>query len=229
MNRIARFLLVAGTVACISLPCFAQNASAPPTPFERQMAHIDFGLTAIGQFGKTVSGVVPQNSAPDAGATVSEHPSTTVGALANIRYTPKPYLGLEINYSYARYTESFYGSSASPAGQPFTIQTQVNETTFGYIVTPPHPIFGLQPYASAGFGSTRFRPTAGGGESSPIQWRATYYYTLGVQKEFADSHFGARLGFRQTFFLAPDFLENYLTILKHTDTAEPSIGFYLRF
>lgn len=236
MNRIARFLLAAGTVACISLPCFAQTTSAPPTRFERDMSHVEFGLSGMGEFTKAVSGPVLPTNAPDycvnpgpkppqsgcGDNVVTESASNTLGGLGNIRFTPKPYLGVEFNYTYARYTESFNT-------EPYLIQTQVNETTFGYLVTPPHPIFGLAPFASAGFGSTRFRPTAGGGEGSPIQWRATYYYSVGVEREFDESHFGMRVGFRQAFFLAPDFLENYLTILKHTDTIEPNVGFYLRF
>jgi hypothetical protein len=57
----------------------------------------------------------------------------------------------------------------------------------------------------------------------------TYYYSLGLQQSYANGHFGLRAGFRELFFLDPDFGQNYLTILKHATTYEPMIGFYLRY
>ncbi len=101
-------------------------------------------------------------------------------------------------------------------------------TSFGYLITPPHPIFGFQPFASAGAGTTDFKPTAGGGEGAPHQFRATYYYNVGLQKDVL-SNFGVRASFRENFFLAPDFGQNYLTIKRRTTTLQPTIGFYLRF
>jgi hypothetical protein len=38
-----------------------------------------------------------------------------------------------------------------------------------------------------------------------------------------------RVGFRQLIYLAPDFLQNYLTITRRTRTSEPTIGFFVRF
>ena len=139
-----------------------------------------------------------------------------------MRYIARPFVGFEGNYAYARYTESFNV-------QPLGIQTTANEYTLGYVATPEHPIFGFQPYASAGLGSIQFKPTRGGGQGVPVQARAAYYYSVGLQQEYFSSHFGLRAGFRQVFFLAPDFLQNYLTIKKHTITSEPTIGFYFRF
>ena len=43
------------------------------------------------------------------------------------------------------------------------------------------------------------------------------------------SHFGLRAQFRQIFFLAPDFEQNYLTIKHRTTTFEPGVGFFIRF
>jgi hypothetical protein len=165
-----------------------------------------------------VSPVANQGHGP-----VTQYGSNTVGVLAELRYIARPYIGFEFNYGQARYTEHY---SVSPG----EIQTKVQEYTFGYIATPPYPIFGLQPYLGAGAGATAFHPTAGGGEGAPEQARATYYYTLGVQKYLDDSqHFGFRAGFRQVFFLDPDFGQNYLTILKHSSTYEPQVGFYLHY
>ena len=144
-----------------------------------------------------------------------------MGALVNIRYVAKPYVGFEFNFTYARYTENY-------SYAPFGVQTNADEYTLGYIVTPKHTIFGLQPFASAGLGSTKFKPTAGGGQNLNAQARATYYYSLGVQEDIYP-HFGVRASFRQAFFLAPDYGQNYLTIKQHTYSSEPTLGFYLRF
>jgi hypothetical protein len=56
----------------------------------------------------------------------------------------------------------------------------------------------------------------------------TYYYSLGFTKDLSP-HFGLRAGFRELFFLDPDFGQNYLTILKHATTLEPTAGFYIRY
>jgi hypothetical protein len=110
----------------------------------------------------------------------------------------------------------------------FGIQSNVLEYTLGYIVTPSHTFFGFQPFASGGAGTIEFKPTTHGGEELPKKARMAYYYNVGVQQDFG-AHFGLRAQVRQLFYLAPDFGQNYLTILKHTTTFEPGAGFYLRF
>jgi hypothetical protein len=57
----------------------------------------------------------------------------------------------------------------------------------------------------------------------------TYYYAVGAEKSVLSPHFGLRVQLRQTFFKAPDFGQNYLTIQQHTWTFEPGAGFYLKF
>lgn len=232
MIRFARLLLAATPLACLVPALSAHAQTTTETPLMRQVSRLDLGISGMGSIGSDVSGKVLPPNAPNygTGSTVlSESPSNTFGALVNLRYIARPYVGLEFNYTYARYTETFTNVTLNQPQPPDQIQTGANEYSFGYIVTPPHPIFGLQPFVSAGAGSTRFKPTAGGGNGAPTQWRATYYYSLGAQKEFGDGHFGVRGAFRENFFLAPDFLLNYLTILQHTHTLQPNIGFYLRF
>ncbi len=195
--------------------------AAAQTSLDRQLQYLDFGVQAIGQFTGSVSGpvVLP---AVDSGALVSQNASSTVAALGTLRYTPRPYLGVEFNGSYGRFTEDY-------SVAPFQIQTEVNEFTFGYVVTPPYRIFGVKPYASVGAGTIRFAPTKGGGQGAPSEARLGEYYNVGIQKEILSDNFGVRVGFRQLFYEAPDFVQNYLTINKHTVTSEPMIGFYLRF
>ena len=212
-------LLAAFCLASLSGIAAAQSSST--TKLQQQLSYVDLGVHGIGQFTSSTSGPITIPAA-DVGTTVSQSASTTVGALVTLRYAPRPYLGAEFNGSYARFTEQY-------SVPPFQIQTQVNEFTLGYLVTPPYTVFGLKPYASAGGGIVRFAPTKGGGQGAPSEGVPGYYYNLGVQKIVLSDNFGVRVGFRQLFYTAPDFYQNYLTINKRTSTFEPMIGFYLRF
>lgn len=198
------------------------------TKLQQQLSKIDLGIHAVGEFSSTASGpvTIPSNNA---GQVVSLSPSNTVGALVTIRYVAKPYMGAEFNGGYARYTEDL-GGSVLQFSPPFTaIQTQVDEFTLGYLINPPYTILGVRPFASAGVGGLRFAPTRGGGEGAPPQGRVALYYNVGVQKDVIKDVFGVRAGFRQLFYTAPDFFQNYLTINKRASTSEPMIGFYVRF
>ncbi len=213
-------MLAAGVLAGSFAPAAFAQDNTQPSKYSKYLERMDFSLGGMALFNSTVSG--PRQAPELPAATVSESAGNTAGLLATLRYTAKPYFGIEYNATYARYTETFNVN-------PLQIQTGVTEQTFGYVVTPRQQIYGLQPVISVGAGSTRFKPTKGGGNSSPTQWRATYYYNIGVQKEFGDSHFGARVAFRQAFYKAPDFLLNYLTINKRTSSIEPNFNIYVRF
>ena len=237
MHSLSRALLATATLFLSVTGIAAAQASASTTALSRQFSRIDFGISAVGQFTGTVSGpIVPTGASncyigpPFTGPctnVVAQYASNTVGASGDIRYIAKPYIGVEFNYVWGRYTENY--SPAPNGNSSFQVQTTSNEYSFGWVVTPPHPIFGFQPFASAGAGTNQFKPTAGGGNGAPHQFRATYYYNVGLQKEILNSSFGIRVAFRETFYLAPDFGQNYLTILKHTTTIQPNAGFYYRF
>jgi hypothetical protein len=206
-------------IACVSASTV--RAQAPQTEWDRQLARTELGGTAIGIITKGVSGTNTLN--PPNEQMITQDGSTTVGVLGTIRYTKSPLIGLEGNYSFARYTENFSAYIIGGA------QTRVNEYSLGWVFHL-HNFFTTQPFVSVGAGTTGFHPTAGGGQGLPFQYRATYYYNVGLDKAlFRSQHFGARLAMRQVFFKAPDFGQNYLTIDKQTNTLEPSLGFYLKF
>jgi hypothetical protein len=225
MHSLSRALLATATLL-LSVTGIAA-AQTTTSAFARQLSKVDLGISGAGEFNRSVSGPILPSGAPNTGVNTAQYASNTVGALVNIRYTAKPYVGVEFNFGWARYTENY--TPAPNGSNLFQIQTTANEYSFGYLVTPPHPIFGLQPFASAGAGTTQFKPTGGGGNGAPHQFRATYYYNVGLQKDLFNGNFGMRASFRENFFLAPDFLQNYLTILKRTTTYQPTVGFYLRF
>jgi opacity protein-like surface antigen len=241
------FPLLAAALLVSTLGSAHAQTSAPPTAFGKQLDKVDLSIAGVGLFNTTVTGPVlstlatnycvsyPPAPAPPTGCganDITQFGSNTAGALVSIHYPVKPYIGLEFNYGYGRYTENFEGPGVTnflPTNTThFQVQTKVSEYTLGYLITPPHPVFGLQPFASVGVGAQAFKPTAFGGQEEPEKARMTYYYSLGLQKD-VNQHLGLRLGFRQLFFLDPDFGQNYLTILKHASTYEPMVGFYLRY
>ena len=195
-----------------------------PGPIQDVLSHVDLGVSGVGVISQSSSGPVLNNTQP--ATTISIKPSTTVGALVTIRYIARPLVGFEFNYGYARYTQDITGVSGTPG--VLGIQNNAKEYTFGY-VAHLHQFSGFTPFVAGGAGATVFHPTTNGGQGLRSQANATYYYALGAETNFGSQHFGLRAQFRQKFYLAPDFFQNYLTIDKHTNTIEPGIGFFIRF
>jgi hypothetical protein len=203
------------------------SAQAQVTALDRQLNRIDVAVSADGLSTKGVSG---NNYLGDS---VTQNASTTVGALVQIRYTKSPLIGFEGTYSYARFTENYVCSTcSSTAGStfptsPFGAQTNASEYSLGYVAHLPS-LFGFQPFAGGGAGVTAFKPTPLGGQGLPEKARATYYVDIGIEDQLT-RFFGVRAQLRDAVYKAPDFGQNYLTINKETFTAEPSIGFYVKF
>ena len=245
------YLLVPALLLCLlgltAPPAIGQEAT-PPTALQKQLSRIDFAITAIGEISSPVSGIeqrdahVPTvlNGTTYTSTTLLKiKPSSTVGELGTIRYTARPYLGFEFNFSNQRYTQDYTFTTTTTPNPPAPIastnylpggvQAGVRELTLGYVAHLKYRPFGITPYLGAGGGTIRFKPTPYGGQGLPFQYRAAYYYQLGLEDNFPGSHFGMRLGFRQLIYLAPDFLQNYLTITRRTRTSEPTVGFFVRF
>jgi hypothetical protein len=224
MLNVSRPWSVRSLFFCLSLlTCVSAStahAQAPETALQRQLNRLELGATAIGIITPEVSGTNAVN--PPNQQHITLDGSQTVGVLGTLRYTKSPLVGFEGNYSFARYTENF---SAYVIGGA---QTRVNEYSLGWVFHLP-TILTTQPFISVGAGTTAFHPTAGGGQGLPFQYRATYYYNVGIDKTLFSSNFGVRLGIREVFFKAPDFGQNYLTIQQQATTFQPSLGFYYKF
>jgi hypothetical protein len=225
MLNVSRLSCVRSVFFCLLLTAAGSTAEAqkPQTGLDRQLSRIDLGLVGVGVFNKDSNGFATVNG--KANTPVNLNPSDTAGVLITVRYTKSPYVGLEFNYSYARYTQNFTPFGSQPNGG---VQQNASEYTFGYVVHPKKEYFGFTPFASGGAGTTVFRPTPRGGLGLPEQARATYFGSVGAEA-LLSTHFGIRLQYRQLFFKAPDFETNYLTIQQHTTTYEPGVGFVLRF
>ncbi len=220
MLNVSRPSFVWSAVVCLlaSIAGSSARAQAPVSFLDRQLSRVDLALSGVGEITSAVSGTnylkVP----------ITLKVSTTVSPLVTLRYIKSPYVGLELNYGFARYTENFSPSSTIIGGA----QTKATEYTLGYVVHP-RQIFGIKPFVAAGAGTIAFKPTVLGGQGLPEQARAAYFYALGVEDTVFSPHFGVRVQVRQVFFKAPDFGQNYLTINQHTNTLEPGFGFFLRF
>ena len=217
------------TVAAVTMTgSAAAQAAAPVTFLDRQLERTDLAVSGVGQFTNNTNGTNYLQ------LQLNLVTSNTLGALATLHYQRSPLIGVEVNFGYVRYTENFTLTSTA-ASPPNTtsfnlgIQTNADEITVGYKAQIPRQFFGLQPFAGVGAGTIAFKPTSGGGQRLPSQYRAGYYYTIGVDTPLYGPHFGARAQFRQLFFYAPDFLTNYLTDKQRQITSEPSIGIFLRF
>jgi hypothetical protein len=189
--------------------------AATVTALDRQLSRVDIGVSASAYINSKTSGT------NYLGQALVDDPGNTVGALLQIRYIAKPYIGLEFNYSYARFTQNY-----STIGG---VQSNANEYTLGYVVHPGFSLLGLSPFAAVGAGTIAHKPTPGGGQSLTEQARAAYYYDLGVDDMFLGPHIGVRAQFRQVISLAPDYGQNYLTIKQRTISSEPTFGFFLKF
>ena len=230
MMNASRLISICGAV--FSLVLFASFAAAQTpaeTPLGRALDRVDLAVSGIGQFTPSNSGTT-SILVPEA---IQLVPSNTLGALAELRYTKSPLIGIQLNYSFARYTENFNVNPTTgtpPSQLPYVlgVQSKVNEYSVGYVAHGP-TVFGLRLFGGGGAGGIEFKPTAGGGLGLPPEVRFGAYYHVGVEQNFLSDHFGFRVQFRQVFYGAPDFNQNYLAIGARTNTVEPAAGFYLRF
>ena len=210
------------------LPAVAFAQQKPETALSRQLDRIDLAVNAAGSFTTNTSGnsYLPQ--------LVALSPSNTVGTLVQLRYTKSPLLGAELNYGFVRYTDNFTVSNVAgtPSGNvPFVLgaQTKASEYSIAYILHAPGSYFGLHPFGGVGVGGFQFAPTGGGGQGLPKEPRGVYLYEIGADAALLGPDFGVRVQFRQQFFGAPDFNQNYLANNKRSVTSQPTIGFWYRF
>jgi hypothetical protein len=235
MLNVPRSSCVRSVLFCLMLTAVGSTAKAQAPSqnpaLDRQLSRIDLSIVGVGIFNKTSNGFATVDGQPQ--TPVNLDPGNTAGAVVTLRYIVSPFVGFEGNYGYSRYVDTFtpFGTIVPPPGPPSSggVQQNANELTLGYVAHTRKQYFGLTPFASAGLGTTVFRPTPGGGLALPEQARATYYFSVGAETTVLSPHFGIRAQYRQLFFLAPDFETNYLTIKQHTSTYEPGFGFFLRF
>ena len=158
MIALRRLSTWAAVISFASL-CGAASAQEPLTSLDKQLDRIDLSVSGMGVFTRNSTGKDDQ-----LGNIVTDSPGDTLGALISVRYTVKPLVGLEFNYTYARNVQTYTGPTISSGTQnPLGVQANMSEYSLGYVVHPPK-LFGIGTFVSGGAGSTAFRPTKGGGQ-----------------------------------------------------------------
>jgi hypothetical protein len=216
----------AALLSLASLAAVATAQTTPLTPLDKQLNRIDLGITGMGVLNSSTSGPAgPFNY------NLTDTPSNGGGVLIDLRYIKSPLVGVEFNYTYARTAQNYNfiaNNNGTQTPSVLNVQANSHEYSAGWVVHTPK-VFGIGTFASAGIGTTAFKPTATGGEGAQEQARMTYYYNVGVEQQVINPHFGLRAAFRQSFYLAPDFQQTFLRDYKHTSSIEPNAGIYLHF
>jgi len=107
-------LLLCSLATLAATTAKAQESQHPT--LERQLDRVDLSVSGVGQFNRDSSGTAIVEAVP---TTVNLTTGNTLGALVTLRYTKAPFLGLEFNYGYARYTDTFTPFGIlPPPGQP---------------------------------------------------------------------------------------------------------------
>lgn len=219
MSKLCRAFLITGLGLASVVSTSAHAQTSTTKRLAKHIDRMDFALQGAYVSHTSVNGTNYLNQKVD------QSVSTTFGALVQLRYTIKPPVGFEFNWNYSRSTQTYLG--ATPSGN-LTVQATPNEFTGGYVYHGPE-IAGIKTFASAGAGSTDYKPTRFGGVGLQPQWRLTYYYGFGGEMPVFTPNIGVRVQFRQAFHKAPDFGANYLQIEKRNTTIEPAFGFYVHF
>jgi hypothetical protein len=191
---------------------FLSAVSAQYPAAAQTVKNLEAGVNIFGQFTGNSSG----NG-------VTDSPTNSLGVLINVRQSFHPWLGYEINYSYTRYSERFNAI-------PYPVQDNVHEVSGAYLLQGPTlPFLGMQPFAAVGIGGMIFLPTTVGGQRYDQQWRAPFLYELGINYPILTSHLGLRFQYRGLIYKTPDYGSPLVTTNAMRQTAEPSVGAYLRF
>jgi len=170
----------------------------------------DIAGSGIGQF----TTVLNQNS------TVTPQTTDSFGGLFSLREHPVSWAGVELNYSFNKYTQTFVQTAAPAYSQ--RVQTEGHEATGAYMF---HPHFKhLQPFINVGGGAIDFMPRTG-----QDQWRITGLLEAGLDIPTSNPHFGFRLQGRTLVYRTPNYNNQSLATKSWVSTEEPTFGAYYRF
>ena len=157
---------------------------------------------------------------------ITQHSTDTGGFLLSYRYHCSSWLAADASYGYARNTQH----NLTPSGS-FSVEANVHQATGAVVVTSPHRIFRLDPFALAGVGALVFDPTANAGafvSGAQSQSRAAFVYGGGADYELT-WHFTLRAEYRGFVYGRPDFGLAALHFGATAHTAQPSAGIVFRF
>ncbi len=160
------------------------------------------------------------------GTTVSgqqQFTTDSVGVLTQIQFHPRPWAGIEMNYSYSHYSEKYsFNYTAATTSQTAVAPTVAHEATSAYEFHPRHIPF--QPFVNAGGGAIDFLPLSGHN-----QWRGAGLLEAGFDLPTHNPHFGFRIEGRSLYYRAPNFNNPAISTRTWRATIEPAVSSYYRF
>jgi opacity protein-like surface antigen len=154
---------------------------------------------------------------------ISQNSTKTLGALASYRFFFNRYVGVDGSYGLARNTLHNF----TPTGA-FNIQSDIHQVTGAVVVRYPNKI---SPYALAGAGALIFNPTDNPGgfvAGADRQTKPAFVYGGGTNI-YITERFGIRAEYRGFVYKQADFGLDALNSDKYAHTAQPSVGFVIRF
>ena len=160
------------------------------------------------------------------GNAVQLQSSVTTGALASYRYLLTPRSALELNYSFAQYTNYFqYGGESTSIFNP--VKTRQQELSVAYV-------YGLtfknyNPFVEAGVGGVVFTPIQEGTFTLDAKQSTSVggLFGGGLAYELSPS-FDIRIQYRGIFVKAPSFVARFQTN-RYEVISEPALGFAYHF
>lgn len=146
------------------------------------------------------------------------------GILASFGFHPVSWAGIELNYQFAQFDEtySFYYSSQPSTRQFQRVPVAFHETTAAYQFHPKHIKF--QPYVNVGGGYIDFLPYL-----ANEQWRGTGLVETGFDIPTRTPHLAVRVQGRALIYRAPNFYNSSLSTRSWRVTEEPTLGLVYRF
>jgi outer membrane immunogenic protein len=179
-----------------------------------QESRQDFSISGFDLIGPTVHG----------NTDVILRPSTSAGALLSYRYLLTPRSGLELNYSWAQYTNYFVYDGIATENP---VHTRQQEASGAYV-------FGLSykrynPFLEAGVGVLIFTPIQEGTYSLDTKTNKNIggLFGGGVAYELSPS-FDLRVEYRGFVVKAPSFTSDFTTN-RYEVISMPSLGFAYHF
>lgn len=178
-----------------------------------------------------IFGAIPGTaSAPPANAgqpSLQQTADPAVGFRFGARHIFSPIFGLEINYGYSRATQHYSGNSI----QNGVVYSHAKPLTFDYVVTSPHKLFGVQPFALAGAGFIDYNISSTSNIPARSEKIPVFEYGVGADYRPAmlPTFMALRFQFRGLVGHAPDYRLPYLATNNLINISEPQVGLVFKF
>lgn len=208
----------------------AQDQSSATAQAQPNSARQAQQAASESQFDLGVSGFEVLNES-STGLGTLQTPKNTAGGMVEARYLLKPYVGLELTYSFYSASQTYApkpGACALTCANPvLKLTSKDSEIGFDYVASKR---FGnLRPFAVGGLGFFISAPPGhltDFGTQTVV--RPVFIYGGGAEWAIS-SHLGIRGQFRDNMYRAPNLSLIYPATGQYTHSMEPMGGFFYAF